>query len=92
MAGAGDLLADLAHAEYRRRMGKSMRSEVTVDSTRPIIDKLMSLSRRWRRQVAKSGQEKDWEIVCDLHTFSFDGWRVARFLKQVKDGKVPDHD
>ncbi len=90
-----DLLRDLAHAEYRRRMKKSIRNSLTPEQTEPLIDQLMSVSRRWKRvERSDGGVEKfaDVRIQCDRQSFSFDGWRVARFLKQVKDGKVSDHD
>jgi CRISPR-associated protein Cmr2 len=90
-----DLLRDLAHAEYRRRMKKKLRAEVPRQQTQPVVDQLMSLSRRWKRMKANDdadGKGDEFTIQCDRHSFSFDGWRVARFLKQVHDGKVGDHD
>lgn len=79
-----DLLRDLAHAEYRRRMSSDAKQKNRSD-TEPLIDQLMSLSRRWKRN-------KPGEPQSDSSTFSFDGWRVARFLRQLQDGKVGDHD
>lgn len=87
-----DLLRDLAHAEYRRRMKKSVRAATPEDQTRTCIDHLMSLSRQWRRHQTGGSTSRKTEITCDRNAFSFDGWRVARFLKQIKDGKGPDHD
>jgi len=87
-----DLLRDLAHAEYRRRLRKSVRTERHEEQTRPIIDQLMALSHPWRRKHSGSGAGRKTIITCDRNAFSFDGWRVARFLKQIKDGKVDDHD
>lgn len=87
-----ELLRDLAHAEYRRRMKKSARAETPSDQTQPVVDQLMSLSRAWQRQQTVDGGDRRTQVTCDPNSFSFDGWRVARFLKQIKDGKVPDHD
>ncbi len=88
-AGAADLLRDLAHAEYRRRMSKTTRAETLPADTQPLIENLMSLSRQWVRQRNENGSP---EFRCHKNTFGFDGWRVARFLKQIKDGKVSDRD
>ncbi|MEX1028030.1 MAG: type III-B CRISPR-associated protein Cas10/Cmr2 [Candidatus Paceibacterota bacterium] len=87
-----NLLRDLAHAEYRRRLKKSVRTERQEEQTKPIIDELMALSRPWRREQTGGGADRETKITCDRNAFSFDGWRVARFLKQIKDGKVDDHD
>lgn len=86
------LLRDLAHAEYRRRLGKGGRRATPDAKTQSRIDELMSLSREWQRQVTGRGTQRKVNISCDFNSFSFDGWRVARFLKQIKDGKVDDHD
>ncbi|RMG35558.1 MAG: type III-B CRISPR-associated protein Cas10/Cmr2 [Planctomycetota bacterium] len=87
-----ELLRDLAHAEYRRRMPKNARNQRTAEDTLPVVEQLMALSRAWTRRPASAGSGATARIECDPNTFSFDGWRVARFLKQIKDGRVPDHD
>ncbi len=79
-----DLLRDLAHAEYRRRMTRQQRREISQQETQPIIDQLMSLSREWKRNKPEAPK-------ADPLTFAFDGWRIARFLRQLQDGKVGDH-
>jgi CRISPR-associated protein Cmr2 len=79
------LLRDLAHAEYRRRMPQKERNVISQQNTQQIIDQLMSLSREWKRN-------KPDVPKADPNTFAFDGWRVARFLRQLQDGKVGDHD
>lgn len=86
------LLRDLAHAEYRRRLKKSIRAKKTAEQTKTIINELMSLSHHWRRKQAGSDVAHKTVITCDPNAFTFDGWRVARFLKQIEDGKVGDHD
>ena len=80
-----ELLRDVAHAEYRRRMNKAARQRTGPEQTLGVIEGLMSLSRRWTRSP-------DGTVTCAPNTFSFDGWRIARFLKQVKEGKVEEHD
>jgi len=80
-----DLLSDLAHAELRRRMSKSDRARTPVEDSKPTIDELMSLTRRWYRDEAH-------KVQCDARTFGFDGWRVARFLKQLDDNRMPGHE
>ena len=91
-ASAAVLLRDLAHAEYRRRMKRTARAEKPETQTQPIVDQLMSLSRAWKRRPGTNGSSQNPELTCDCDTFGFDGWRVARFLRQIKDGKVADHD
>lgn len=86
-----ELLRDLAHAEYRRRMSKADLAKRPCEITEPEIDKLMSLTHRWSRTKV-NGLAETHHVVCDPATFTFDGWRIARFLKQVHDGKVDDHD
>ncbi len=84
-----DLLVAIAHAEYRRRMSKTKRKESPPEQTLKLIKPLITLSRKWFRDADR---EPGKEIQSDSNTFSFDGWRVARFLKQVEDGKVNDHE
>jgi len=84
-----DLLRDLAHAEYRRRMSKSEQLKKGRADTEPLIDQLMVLSRRWQRKKSGNG---GFDVTESPETFTFDGWRVARFLRQLQDGKVSDHD
>jgi len=83
------ILGDIAHAEYRRRMSKQDRLKRPPNRTQSTIQDLMTLSRQWNRQI--DANEKP-QIHCESASFSFDGWRVARFLKQIQDGKVSDHD
>lgn len=83
------LLGDIAHAEFRRRMSRSERADIPSDRTRSKIESLMALSRQWRRQTDENDQST---IYGDPSTFSFDAWRVTRFLRQIRDGKVVDHD
>lgn len=86
------LLRDLAHAEYRRRMSKSELQATPHTETEAIVNRLMSLSYHWQRKKSGDGCEAAFSVEPDPLTFAFDGWRVARFLKQVQDGKVQDHD
>ncbi len=79
------LLRDLAHAEYRRRLSAKEQKAQKKEGTEPLIDQLMSLSLRWRR--TGPGQ-----VESEPDTFAFDGWRVARFIRQILDGKADDHD
>lgn len=83
--GEESLFAVVAHAEYRRRMKMKDRAREGVEGTGPRINALMSLSRRWKR-------DKQYVVASDSNTFGFDGWRVARFMKQVQEGKVGDHE
>ncbi len=78
------LFTDIAHAEYRRRLSKQERKKRDKTATEPDVEALLSLSQRVRRVEGKP--------IPEPATFGFDGWRVARFLKQVEDGKVGDHD
>lgn len=82
-----DILVDIANAEYRRRMKKEERENQSPEETKKKVEPLIALSRRWFRDA-----DKEIQIQSDSNTFSFDGWRVARFLKQVEDGKVNDHE
>lgn len=75
------LLGDIAHAEYRRRMSREERKSRPPPDTRAEVGKLMALSRKWDRDI-----ERDPRVQSDPRTFSFDGWRVARFLRQVQKG------
>lgn len=86
------LLRDLAHAEYRRRMSKSRLKETPHSESEAIVERLMSLSRRWQRTKSGDGPGAVFNVEADPLTFGFDGWRVARFLKQVHDGEAQDHD
>jgi hypothetical protein len=80
-----DLLTDIANAEYRRRMRMEERKRLSPMETKKIVEPLIALSRRWFRVSEEEVKSYD-------DTFNFDGWRVARFLKQIKDGKVDDHE
>lgn len=79
------LLRDLAHSELRRRMKSKELDKTPLKSTEAEIDKLMSLTHRWYR-------DEKQEVKCDALTFGFDGWRVARFLKQLEDNRMPGHE
>ncbi len=81
-----DILTDIAHAEYRRRMSSQERSAMPPDETRKHIEKLMALSRRWTHDANTN------RSTGNIRTFGFDGWRVVRFMKQVEEGKVGDHE
>lgn len=81
------LLGELAHAEFRRRLSKTERRARPRDATAGTIRDLMSLSRSWTRDP-----NRDPSVRCDPRAFTFDGWRVARFLKRLADGKGTDHD
>lgn len=81
------LLGDIAHAEHRRRMSKEERKRRPPEDTRKVVEKLMALSRKWDRDI-----NRQQLVLCDPRTFSFDGWRVARFLKQIQEGKATTHD
>lgn len=84
-----DLLVAIANAEYRRRMKRKEREKRSPEETRKEVEPLIALSRKW---VRDADRDPGKEIQADSNTFSFDGWRVARFLKQVEDGKVNDHE
>lgn len=79
-----DILADIANSEYRRRLTKKQASKVSSFETLKKIEQIMWLSRPWTR-------DGEGRITCDKRLFSFDGWRVARFLKAVKDGDLGEH-
>ncbi len=81
-----DLLVDIANSEYQRRVKKAEQKQMPPDKTREKVQKLIALSQSWTRN------ETTRKVTCDSDSFSFDGWRVARFLKQVKDGKMEDHE
>ncbi len=80
------LLVDIANSEYRRRMTKEERRKEGPDETREKVQPLIALSRPWTRS------ETTREVSSDKQRFSFDGWQVARFLKQIKDGKGDSHE
>jgi CRISPR-associated protein Cmr2 len=84
-----DLMVAVANAEYRRRMSKTGRKKSPPEQTLKLVKPLVALSRKWFRDADRDSGK---EIQSVSNTFSFDGWRVARFLKQVKDGKVNDHE
>ncbi len=84
--GFGDeLLTDIANAEYRRRMTREARKKVVPSETKNMVRPLLAISQPWTRDPETR------RVRSDPQAFSFDGWRVARFLKQVKDGKVDGH-
>jgi len=79
------LFSELANAEYRRRLTRSERKKRTPEETRRQLEPIMSLSRQ-----ATNKDNGTQEV--NLKSFGFDGWRVARFLKQINDGKVGSND
>ncbi len=81
---SADILISLAHAEYRRRMTKQQRTEISSQETLEQLRPLMQLSQRTTRM--------DGAIKESPQTFGFDGWRVARFLRQIEEGKVSGDD
>ncbi len=80
-----DTLLELAHSEFRRRMTRQQRETIDHTQTRPQIEQLMTFTQAWQR-------DDSMNVVCNRSKFTFDGWRVARFLKQVRDGNLPDHE
>lgn len=80
--GQDDMFLALANAEYRRRLSRDQQTSKDVDTTWEQVVPLIELSRQAVRQ--------DGELKVDNNTFGFDGWRIARFLKQVHDGEVQD--
>jgi len=81
-----DLLTDIANSEYRRRMSKDARKKTKPEETKAIVKPLLAISQQWKRD------EQTRDVTANPQSFSFDGWRVARFLKQIKDGKVDGHE
>lgn len=81
---AGDdeqnILLALANAEYRRRLSGDSRKR-SLEDTRNAVKPLIELS----RHVVRDKQP-------DARRIGFDGWRVARFLKQIHDGEMQDHE
>ena len=85
------LLRDLAHAELRRRMTTRARKAHPRDETESIVEELISLSRPWTREGSLNTEDPPADR-SDPNAFGFDGWRVARFLREVRDGKVAEDD
>jgi len=83
-----DIFFDIAYSEFRRRMSKDESKKTSQDISKQSIKDLMSLSKEWTRSRNTSG---DPIISHKAGSFGFDGWRIARFLKQVKESKVEDH-
>lgn len=83
-----DVLLQLAHSEYRRRLSSNEQSTIVHATTKLKIEGLMSLSYPRRRSVS----DKSVEYHFDRDKFGFDGWKIARFLKQVKEGEIVDHE
>lgn len=88
--GVQHILLGIAHAEFRRRMKKDERSKQAPEQSKLAIEQLMALSRSWRRE--KRWEKGELESCPEEHSFSFDAWRVARFLKQIEDGKMAGHE
>lgn len=87
MMDTDDFLLTLTNAQYRRRMSKKQCQDNAPDKTLEALRPLMALTQRWTRMK----NESSFTIEPDPKTFSFDGWRMALFLKQLRDGKVVDH-
>ena len=79
-----NVLSDIANAEYRRRLSRIARQASSAEETLKEIEQLMWLSRRYYR-------DDEHNLICHSGAFSFDGWRVARFLQQVKEGDLGEH-
>ena len=78
------LLANLANSEYRRRMSSDAKKKYTPEQTFEMISPLIGLSHLTKNKNGKVQVEKS--------SFGFDGWRVARFLAAVAEGKVGERD
>lgn len=77
------VLISLANAEFRRRIKlKKDQKLPKPDETLVKLKPLMALSQRSRPDATTGRTE------LQKNTFGFDGWRVARFLKQLDEGKV----
>ena len=76
----GTVLAELANGEYRRRLSREKRETLEPSQTLQQLQPLFALS---QKTVNENGAVK-----TDSTTFGFDGWRVARFMAAVTDGKV----
>ncbi len=83
-----DIFFDIAYSEFRRRMSKDESKKTPQDISKQAVKDLMSISKEWTRSRNTSG---DPIISHKAGSFGFDGWRIARFLKQVKESKVEDH-
>ncbi len=81
-----EILVELAHSEYRRRMTATERAEKSRSLTKPEVEQLMTFSQEWLRD------ETSGQIHCNASKFTFDGWSISRFMKQVREGVLPDHE
>lgn len=88
----GDVLLQIAHAEYRRRLDSDELKARQPDDTKPEIEKLMSLSHPRFRFIEQKQNEKLETLKIDDDHFGFDGWKIGRFLKQVQVGAIIDHE
>lgn len=88
-----ELIAQLVTAQWRRRMSKKAREKTDPASTKTMLRPVVALSQEHRRK--KNGEvtssPEQFKIETDSQKFGFDGWRAARFLKQVADGRMEDH-
>ncbi len=84
MAESEGLLANLANSEYRRRMSSDAKKKYTPEQTLEMISPLIGLSHLTKNDNGK--------VQVDKSSFGFDGWRVARFLAAVAEGKVGERD
>ncbi len=80
-----NLLQSIAHSEYRRRLTPSGRLSNHREATEKYINELMTLCHPWQR-------DNEGASHSDSNKFSFDGWKIARYLKQVKEKQVVDHE
>jgi len=87
-AGVQEVLKQLAHAEYRRRIKQRDLTNIPFEESFAKMGGLMSLSQPWQR--AHSDQQ--YHIASEKDAFGFDGWKMARFLRQIQDGRLVDHD
>ncbi len=88
-----ELIEQLVTAQWRRRMTKEARKKAEPASTRAMLRPVVALSQEHRRKKkgnVKSEPDK-FEVKSEPDKFGFDGWRAARFLKQVADGRMEDH-
>lgn len=82
---ADNMFLALANAEFRRRLSRDQQRQTDATATRQQIKPLIELARHARRDEAR-------QLDIDENSFGFDAWRVARFLKQVHDGELQDHE
>ncbi len=80
-----DLLVAIANSElFRSATIRDLKDKSDKDINE-LVTPLIALSHQWTR-------DENRNVKPDKKSFSFDGWRVARFLKQVKEGKFDGHE